>query len=174
MPRSGVDKELDVSSLEALYKKHAVLVYRRCYRLLGNPLRAEEAMQEVFLKLLKPGFDIGKHPKPVALLFRIATHICLNLIRSDRRRPETLDGDLLLEIVDNRSLNADPTDRLFAESLLDRELSSTQLMAIYHFVDGMTLEELAREFKLSVNGIRKRLQKFKISARAKGEDHRKS
>jgi RNA polymerase sigma-70 factor (ECF subfamily) len=36
--------------------------------------------------------------------------------------------------------------------------ASTQTIAVMHLVDGMTLEEVAREAGLSVSGVRKRLR----------------
>ena len=34
-------------------------------------------------------------------------------------------------------------------------------MAVYHFLDGMTLEETARETGMSVSGVRKRLRNLR-------------
>jgi RNA polymerase sigma-70 factor (ECF subfamily) len=158
---------MDGGDFGAFYRKYAALVYRRCLRLLGNAARADEAVQDVFVKLLPVQKTVLEHPKPSALLYRVATHVCLNLIRSMRRRPETMDGDLLLELADSQPENFDQADRLFVQQLLEDEDTSTRMMAIAHFVDGMTLDEVSEEFQMSISGIRKRLQKFKISAKRK-------
>ena len=39
--------------------------------------------------------------------------------------------------------------------------ASTRSLAFMHLVDGMTLEEVARESRLSVSGVRKRLRGLK-------------
>ena len=39
-------------------------------------------------------------------------------------------------------------------------------MAVLHFVDGMTYQEVARETRLSVSGVRKRLRDFRARALA--------
>ena len=39
-------------------------------------------------------------------------------------------------------------------------------MAVMHYVDGMTLEEVARNVGLSVSGVRKRLRQLRERTRA--------
>jgi RNA polymerase sigma-70 factor (ECF subfamily) len=41
--------------------------------------------------------------------------------------------------------------------LFDRHPESSRTIAMLHLVDGMTLEETAREMNMSVSGVRKRL-----------------
>ena len=38
---------------------------------------------------------------------------------------------------------------------------STRLMAVMHYVDGMTLEQVAQATDMSVSGVRKRLRKLR-------------
>ena len=44
------------------------------------------------------------------------------------------------------------------EQLLGREAESTRVMAVLHFVDGLTHEEVGREVGLTAEGVRKRLR----------------
>jgi RNA polymerase sigma-70 factor (ECF subfamily) len=59
----------------------------------------------------------------------------------------------------------DPESTSFTRSMLSRlfarEPDSTRVMAVLHFVDGLTLEETAHEVGLSVSGVRKRLRTLK-------------
>ena len=48
--------------------------------------------------------------------------------------------------------------RRWLDKWLGREPASTQVMAVLHFVDGLTLEEVAAEVGLSVSGVRKRIR----------------
>ena len=147
------------------------MVYRRCLRLLGNESRAEEAMQDVFVKAWQAEATLLQHPNPGAFLYRVATHQSLNLIRASKRRPETADSEFLSEVADLQSETREPTDRLLATALLENEEVSTRLMVVYHYVDGMTLEELADEFGMSISGIRKRLAKFKTKSQGATDEH---
>ena len=51
-------------------------------------------------------------------------------------------------------------DRLFG-----REPASTRTMAVMHYLDGFTLEQVASETGLSVSGVRKRLRLLRERAK---------
>jgi RNA polymerase sigma-70 factor (ECF subfamily) len=98
------------------------------------------------------------------LLLTTATHLCLNRLRSERRKPEDCDDDMLMRIAD---LNDEATaeGRTLAGRILDRlfagQPESTRLIAVLHYVDRLTLEEVASEVGMSVSGVRKRLRGLK-------------
>src|SRR5262249_12920902 len=102
---------------------------------------------------------------PSSLLFRIATNVCLNRIRTRKRRPE--DGDELLVEIAERT---DPAARTAARAMLDRlfhtEPDDTALIAVLHLHDKMTLQEVAAEVGMSVSGVRKRLDKLRAKPHA--------
>jgi RNA polymerase sigma-70 factor (ECF subfamily) len=143
--------------LEACYLRYGPLVYRRCVRLLRSEAQAEEAMQDVFVELLRRHEQIEERGLS-SLLFRMATNVSLNRLRSRRRHPEDDDEWLLLRIAEDPQLE----ERSLAEGLLSRlfgrEPPSTRVMATMFYVDGMTYEEVAAEFAMSVSGVRKRLR----------------
>jgi RNA polymerase sigma-70 factor (ECF subfamily) len=149
--------------LEAAYLRYGPLVFRRCRRLLGSDAQAEEAMQDVFVKLWKQRETLSDQAL-TSLLFRMATQVSLNRLRTRRRHPESSDDALLLELAavpdgDMRGLAAALLSRL-----LGKEPVSTRVMATLHFVDGMTLEEVAAEVGMSVSGVRKRLRALRARA----------
>ena len=45
--------------------------------------------------------------------------------------------------------------------LFGRNPESSRTIAVLHYVDGLTLEEVARETNMSVSGVRKRLRKLR-------------
>jgi RNA polymerase sigma factor (sigma-70 family) len=154
--------EIDV---EAHYRRYGPMVLRRCRRLLGDETSATDAMHDVFVQLIRAG-DRFDDRAPSALLYRMATNVCLNRLRTTKRRPETPGEELLAEIAsledhESRSLAGRLLDRLFA-----REPASTRTIAVLHFVDGMTHEEVAAEVGMSVSGVRKRLRILRDHASA--------
>jgi RNA polymerase sigma-70 factor (ECF subfamily) len=52
------------------------------------------------------------------------------------------------------------------DGIFGRERASTRTMAVMHYVDGMTLPEVAGHVGLSVSGVRKRLRQLKERTRA--------
>lgn len=144
--------------VEALYREYGPMVMRRCRQLLKDEDEALDVTQDVFVQVLRHRERL-RQDFPSSLLYRIATNLSLNRIRDQGRRPETADDELVQRLA---TIDEDTTARLSAASVLDRlfarERPSTRTMAALHFVDGMTLEETAREVGLSVSGVRKRLR----------------
>ena len=147
------------------YRTYAPMVLRRCKKLLGDEQSARDAMHDVFVQLLSRADSLEDHA-PSSLLFRIATNVCLNRIRTRRRRPEDGDPDLLTQI----AAHADPAARSAARAALDalfrHEPADTALIAVLHLHDHMTLQEVAAEVGMSVSGVRKRLDKLRTKLHA--------
>jgi RNA polymerase sigma factor (sigma-70 family) len=143
--------------LEGCYRRYGPLVYRRCLRLLHSEAQAEEAMQDVFVELCRRQAQIEDRGLS-SLLFRMATNVSLNRLRSRKRHPESDDDRLLLQIASADGLEERSASEGLLARLFGREPPSTRVMATMHYVDGMTYEEVAAEFSMSVSGVRKRLR----------------
>jgi RNA polymerase sigma-70 factor (ECF subfamily) len=144
--------------VDAFYRRYGPLVLRRCRNLLRDEAQAVDATQDVFVQLLvhHRRLDDGA---PSSLLLRMATNVCLNRIRTRRRRPEEpSDDDLLVRIAGAENA----PDRSEARSLLARLFGqvpeSSRTIAVMHLLDGLTLEQVADEVGMSVSGVRKRLR----------------
>lgn len=147
-------------NVEILYEKYGPMVLRRCRRLLRDEDRAMDAMQDVFVRVLQRG-DRLKVTYPSSLLYRIATNVCLNCIRDQRL---DLPGDeVLIGIAGMEDLESRLDARAMLDRLFARHRDSTRTIAVLHFVDGLTLEEVAREVGMSVSGVRKRLRGLRES-----------
>ena len=139
------------------------MVLRRCRALLKDEEMARDAMHDVFVKLLDKEDELDGRA-PSSLLYRIATNTCLNLIRSRKNKPE--DGDDLLErIAHAENVQRDAATRSVLGKLFGRAPSSSGAMAVMHLHDGMTLEEVAAEFQMSVSGVRKRMRMLRADLR---------
>src|SRR5688572_108813 len=145
------------------------MVLRRCQKLLRSEAQAQDAMQDVFVSVLSHEARLDQSA-PAGLLLRIATNVCLNRLRTRRRRPETPDDQLLLQIA---VAGPDREGQLAARGVLGRLFggesalaASSQTIAVMHLVDGMTLEEVAVEAGMSVSGVRKRLRTLRARLEA--------
>lgn len=140
------------------------MVLRRCRGMLRSEAEAVDAMHDVFVELLRRKDTIDPSGSS-SLLYRVATNVCLNRLRSRTRRKEEPGAELL-----ERIAVASAEDRSEAKALLDRLLSrepvSSGTIAVLHLHDGLTLEEVAREVGLSVSGVRKRLRRLEERLRA--------
>jgi len=143
---------------EALFRKYGPMVLRRCRQMLGDADAAADAAQAVFVKVFEKRHTL-RAEYPSSLLWRMATNHCLNAIRERTARGEVTNGDALLSTI---ACSDDLEERAGGRSLLRRLFGShpesSRVIAVLHYVDGMTLEETAREAGMSVSGVRKRLR----------------
>jgi RNA polymerase sigma-70 factor (ECF subfamily) len=144
--------------VEQAYRQYGPLVLRRCRKLLRDDARALDAMQDVFVEVLRRHETLTA-TAPAALFMRVATNVCLNRLRTQRRRKEDPSDAVLLEIAaalpDGESQSA--ARRMLAR-IFGVGTESTFEIAVMHYVDRMTLDEVAHEVGLSVSGVRKRLR----------------
>lgn len=143
----------------AFYDRYASMVHRRCLRLLGDEESARDAVQEVFVKVLRHQERLhGAYPS--SLLFQIATTTCLNVIRERRLKGTVGDEAVLAAIAGPGDPERHALNGLWLRQIFGGEADSTRLLAVRHFVDGLTLQQTADEAGLSLSGVRKRLAKL--------------
>lgn len=143
--------------VEDLYRRFGPMVLRRCRKLLGDPDAADDAMHDVFVEICRRHttlVDAGLS----SLMYRTATNVCLNRMRSNRRRPSEPATDLLARIADADASTGRSDARSMLDRLLGREPESSATIAVLHLHDGLTLEQTAEIVGMSVSGVRKRLR----------------
>lgn len=158
---SAVRPSGQVLDIEALYRRYGDLVYGRCRSLLGNEADAQEAMQEVFLRVWRYRDGFRGEASPSTWLFKVTTTTCLNRLRTRRRRPEdpveefpanTASTDTLVHTLELRQL---------LDVVLREEDERTVACVIYHYADGMTHDEVGEMLGVSGAAVRKRIAQFR-------------
>lgn len=150
----------ETPDLEGLWARYAPLVLRRCRQLLRDEDEALDVCQDVFVQLLRRR-DVLAIRFPSSLIFRMTTNLCLNRIRDRRHWPEPVEDRTLVRIAGLEDEEAAFEARSLLGRLFARHSESTRVMAVMHFVDGLTLEQVASEVGMSVSGVRKRLRALK-------------
>jgi RNA polymerase sigma factor (sigma-70 family) len=153
--------------VESSYVRYGPMVLRRCRKLLGDEEAAYDAAQEVFLKVMARRHRLSGD-FPSALLFRIATNVCLNRLREDRRRGLRQLASLLPGFVLAPAPEAAVSAGRFLDHLFEKETDATRQIAVMYFVDGMTLKEIGVALELSTSGVHKRLDRLRRRIRSLG------
>ena len=136
--------------------------------MLKNEESAYDAMQEVFLNILSNQNRLTD-TYPSALLYRIATNVCLNRIRNERKHALHEYLDLLQNASFFEKQQENPSAKKLLEYVLGKENEPTRKIAVMYFINGMTIKEIAETMKLSISGVHKRLDKLRRKIRDKGE-----
>jgi RNA polymerase sigma-70 factor (ECF subfamily) len=143
--------------VEQLYRKYGPMVLRRCRQLLRDEHAAQDALHDVFVLALDRA-DGLRQDYPSSLLYTMATNHCLNRLRERTRHPVDRDEEILLNIASQDEGHEGFVWSNLLDRLFGREQASTRTMAVLHYLDGFTLEQVAKETGLSVSGVRKRLR----------------
>ena len=153
----NAEKDFTGIDVEALYRKYGAMVLRRCRHMLRNEDAAADAMQETFVRVLKNGKSLTAS-YPSSLLYRIATNVCLNMLRTNRRRP-TVSADPFVDSLAGREKVEDRVlDAFVLEQVFSGARESTRRAAEMHFLEGCTLAETAERVEMSISGVRKRFR----------------
>jgi RNA polymerase sigma-70 factor (ECF subfamily) len=156
---------LDNRDTEALYRRYGPMILRRCRQMLKDEDAALDTLQDVFARWLQLGRELPEYPS--SFFYTMATRLCIDRIRSAAARPQGETG-LLEQIASAGDLENESGARRILDRIFGRQEESTRVMAVLHYVDGLTHEEVAAEVNMSAAGVRRRLQRLRERAAAWG------
>ncbi|MFZ5445063.1 MAG: RNA polymerase sigma factor [Myxococcota bacterium] len=159
MGAQGVHNSERVS---ALYRKFGTAIYSRCRRLLKDDALAEDATQEVFVRVLRHIESAPDDATALAWIYRISTNYCLNQIRDRSRQAEPTAPEELPESGGDGESSPELglLDRETAMKLIRRAPEKLQEVAVLYYVDGLEQEQVARTLGISRRTVINRLQEF--------------
>jgi RNA polymerase sigma-70 factor (ECF subfamily) len=150
--------------MAALYDRYARLVFSLAYKILNDRNIAEDAVQEVFVKVWRRARDYSpERGKFSSWLTGIAHHHAIDELRRRRVRPiASEDETAALEIPDSAPAPLD-----LAIQSLERRRITTALGAIPHdqrraiemaYFDGLTQQEIADQLREPLGTIKTRMR----------------
>ncbi|MCM1022449.1 MAG: RNA polymerase sigma factor [Prevotella sp.] len=124
---------MDKQTLAEIYLRNLDAVYRACWLYMKNIADTEDAVSDVFVRLMRSGmvFESPEHER--AWLIVTARNICRDVLKSPRYRSEPLDENML-------------TGDVFADDTLIalKELPEKYGTALYlHYYEGYSCGEIA-------------------------------
>ncbi len=162
----------DARTFERLMKAHEQRVVRTAWRLLGRVEDAQDAAQEVFLRLYRyrDSFDAGRPLEP--WLYRVTVNVCRDLGRRRQvRRTVSLD-----EHEQTRPLvSADPDpgtvaslaeERRIAEQAIATLAEKERTALVLRDVEGLSTAEVAEVLGSSQTTVRSQICRARLKIKA--------
>lgn len=152
-------------ALAKLYVQYGALVHRRCRALLGSEADANDALQETFMRVQRypPGDDVKA---VLPWLYGIASRVCFDQL-AQRKRAQPAGG-LLGKLSDllGGVTRGSAEEKLCLGSELARLDETTREMALLHWLDGLTQEEVATRTGYSRKTVGVKLKDAEVQLRA--------
>jgi RNA polymerase sigma-70 factor (ECF subfamily) len=123
---------------------------------------AEDATQEIFVRVLRHIDSAPDDRVALAWIYRISTNYCLNRLRDSRNDAEPVEE---LPEVEGAHPEASLMNRDLALRLVLRAPESLRAPAVLHYIDGMEQEKVAQMLGLSRRTVINRLAEFASRAR---------
>lgn len=157
-------KQGDAHAFRELVERYSGSLYNLAYRLLRDPMEAENIAQDTFLRVItsldRVRLDLPFKP----YLYRIAVNRCYDLLRA-RKEIAIPEPDSLNEIVDDAP---GILDRLEKEELQLQLRQAIEILPphyrtviVLRYVDEFSYEEIAEILNLPLNTVRTHLRRAK-------------
>lgn len=159
----------DRGAFATLYDATSPKLFSICLRILRDRTDAEEALQEIYIKVWQRSKTFAKSAGvPSTWLAAIARNHAIDVIRA--RKPVTDDIDQAFDIADETTIDPErqaliADDGRKIESCM-RELDDVHARAVKRaYVEGLSYIELADELKVPINTIRTWLRRSLLKLR---------
>ena len=157
----------DRAAFAALVDAYKNPVYNLCYRMLGTSAEAEDASQEVFIKIYRRLHTYDAKYKLVSWVLSIASHHCIDRLR--RRRLKTVDIEEMpawqplvsdLPQPERKMLQTEKEERI--QQLLNQLPPQYRLPLIMHYWNELSYQEICQATGLSLSAVKSRLHRGRI------------
>ncbi len=158
----------DVNAFEMLVKEYEKNVYNLALRMVGNSEDAADMSQEAFIKAYNSLDSFRGDSKFSVWLYRIVSNVCLDFIRS-RKRKQTVSlsmendngDDVELDIADDTQSPERLMDKRLTREAVRRGLASLppgqRQILLLREIQGLSYDEIAEVLNVEAGTVKSRI-----------------
>ena len=170
----------DVQAFGRIYHAYSGRVHALCWRIVGNPERAEELTQEVFVRAWRNLHAFQGRSRFFTWLYRIAVNLATDVLRAERRRGER---EVPIERIDVWAEDAadtlppvvgrepEPETRLALEAAIATLPAGARAVFVLHDVEGFRHDEIAQTLGIAPGTSKAQLHRARRLLRQRLSDH---
>mgnify|MGYP001132258231 FL=1 len=130
-------------------------IYPMVARMLGGNHNAEDAIQEIMLKLWEKRNQVAKHPNIKGLVFLTARNYCIDVLR--KKTPLVNDASSYLKVIkssnDNSDIEWQELNKIIQE-ILKKLPEQQKEVFVMRDLDGYEFKEIAATLEITVEHVR--------------------
>ena len=159
----------NVAYFDKLYDRYSGKIYAKCISLLRDEDLAEDAVQEIFMKILLNLSKFSGKSKVSTWIYSITYNFCIDIIRRKKKDPSTLmdnfsgDNDMI-DDVDDAFLLETNIRRL--KTILGKIPSSDKAILLMKYQDDMSIRDIGGILDKSESAIKMKIKRAKHKFRA--------
>lgn len=159
--RSAGDRQ---AAFHELVQRFQHRLFAVCFRVLGSPGDAEEAVQETFVKLARHADSFREEAKLSTWLYRVARNVCTDRVRYEARRPSTPVDDIaaVADEPDAQDHLAAHDTAVAVRGALDQLDEQSRTLLLLIAVDGLSYAEAAEVADLPVGTVKSRVSRARV------------
>lgn len=159
----------DMEAFASLARKYEGQLYRQALRMLGNHDDAQDAVQEVLVRLMRALPSYEAKAKFSTWLFQVTANTCVDLLRRRQHRVTTVALDPDLPISDENSDPDNKCEKGFREHLLNQALGllpeSQRLLLELRDRQELSNDQVADMLGIDVGTLKSRLHRARQALR---------
>ena len=157
----------DTNAYRGLVERYQTGLIIHCENILKNRHDGEDVAQEAFIKAYKNLNNFSKDKAQFSTwLYRIATNLCIDLLRKNKRQVHIKDIEERLEVV---QLNHIQEEEIQHIRKVIQELEPPKYAEIIkaYFWEGKSYQEIAEKYETSTNTIGTWMSRAKVQLKGK-------
>ena len=154
----------DLRAFEQLTEQYHTKIYNIALGMMSNPHDAEDAAQNVLIKIYRAIGDFKFQSKFSTWVYRITVNVCTDELRK-RNRTSAVSSDELAEDALGVDYVTPESHALTSEAVSDLKTAISRLkddhkkMIVLRDINGFSYEEIARITKCSVGTVKSRISR---------------
>lgn len=140
--------------LEQLYDQYAHALFRYAVSLLSSAEDAEDAVQEVFVKIAREHRRIGRIREIKPYLFTATRNAAYTLLRN-RKRGERLQEELCSDYLTRPAAEDELQSDAICKGFATLPIEQREVLVL-HIYDGLTFKEIAKTIGSSISTVTSR------------------
>jgi RNA polymerase sigma-70 factor (ECF subfamily) len=162
-----IDKYLATQSsvyFSILYDRFITKVYSKCISLLKDEVKAQDAAQEIFIKIFTNLAKFNRKSKFSTWVYSITYNFCIDVIRKSKKQSklfsdEEAEGQEIIEEVDDKVLLEMELDRL--KIVLDLLNVDDKAVLIMKYKEGLSIKDISEVFDKTESAIKMKIKRAK-------------